>query len=75
MNKLAIKWAILSLVFVTIVFGVSKCTKIPEEKVWLWFDSIQRKFKDSPKELNEYIIKTPERLNQRVQNDVDNAIR
>jgi hypothetical protein len=74
MKKDAIRWAILSIVFTTIVFGISRCTKIPEEKVWVLIDSIQRNHKLSPKELNEYIIKTPELLNQRIKRDVDSAI-
>ena len=74
MKNLTIRWAILSIVFTTIVFGISRCTKIPEEKVWVLIDSIQRNHKLSPKELNEYIIKTPELLNQRIKRDVDSAI-
>ena len=74
MKKEAIRWAVLSIVFTSIVFGISRCTKIPEEKVWVLIDSIQRNHKLSPRELNEYIIKTPELLNQRIRHDVDSAI-
>lgn len=75
MKNLTIRWAILSIVFTTIVFGISRCTKIPEEKVWVLIDSFQRNQKSSPKKLNDYIIHTPELLNQRVKRDVDVAIR
>jgi hypothetical protein len=73
-KNLTIRWAILSIVFTTIVFGISRCTGLSEEKVWVPIDSIQRNHKLSPKELNEYIIKTPELLNQRIKRDVDSAI-
>jgi hypothetical protein len=73
-KNLTIRWAVISLVLTTIVFGISRCTKIPEEKVWVLIDSIQRNHKLSPRELNEYIIKTPELLNQRIRHDVDSAI-
>lgn len=75
MKKDAIRWAILSLVFTFIVFGVSRCTGLPEEKVWRIIDLIQRNTKHSPKELNDYIVHTPELLDQRVKQDVDVAIR
>ena len=42
--------------------------------MWVLIDSIQRNHKISPRELNEYIIKTPELLNQRIRHDVDSAI-
>lgn len=74
MKKEAIRWAVLSIVFTSIVFGISRCTGLSEEKVWILIDQIQRNTKYSPKELNEYIIKTPELLNNRVKYDVDSAI-
>jgi hypothetical protein len=73
-KKEAIRWAVLSIVFTSIVFGISRCTGLSEEKVWILIDQIQRNTKYSPKELNEYIIKTPELLNNRVKYDVDSAI-
>jgi hypothetical protein len=73
-KNLTIRWAVISLVLTTIVFGISRCTGLSEEKVWVLIDSIQRNHKLSPKELNEYIIKTPELLNNRVKYDVDSAI-
>ena len=74
MKNLTIRWAVLPFILAAIVFGISRCTKIPEEKVWVLIDFIQRNHKSSPKELNEYIIKTPELLNQRIGRDVDSAI-
>jgi hypothetical protein len=73
-KKEAIRWAVISLALTTIVFGISRCTGLSEEKVWVLNDQIQRNTKYSPKELNEYIIKTPELLNNRVKYDVDSAI-
>jgi hypothetical protein len=56
MKSLAVKWAILSVLFTSIVFGISKCTNLPEEKVWILIDLIQRNTKQTPKEINEYIM-------------------
>ncbi len=74
MKNLTIRWVVISLVITTIVLGVSRCTGLSEEKIWILIDQIQRNVKYSPKELNEYIIKTPELLNSRVKYDVDSAI-
>jgi hypothetical protein len=73
-KKEAIRWTVISLTLTTIVFCISRCTGLSEEKVWVLNDQIQRNTKYSPKELNEYIIKTPELLNSRVKYDVDSAI-
>jgi hypothetical protein len=72
-KKEAIRWTVISLTLTTIVFCISRCTGLSEEKVWVLNDQIQRNTKYSPKELNEYIIKTSERLNQRIRHDVDSA--
>jgi hypothetical protein len=67
------------LIYVSIVTSgliavLSQCTGIQENSLWDLFDQIQRKF--FPQTIfNELIIKDPEKLNRRIQRDVDHAIR
>jgi hypothetical protein len=67
------------LIFVSIITSgliasLSQCTKISEDSLWDLFDEIQRKF--FPQTIfNELVIKDPEKLNRRVERDVDKAIR
>lgn len=67
------------LIFVSIVTSgliatLSQCTGIQENSLWDLFDQLQRKF--FPQTIfNELIIKDPEKLNRRIQRDVDHAIR
>lgn len=66
------------LIFISIVTSgliatLSQCTGIQENSLWDLFDQIQRKF--FPQTIfNELIIKDPEKLNRRIQRDVDHAI-
>jgi hypothetical protein len=64
--------AIVSILFIGSVTLVSKCTKIPEEKIYDIIDEVQRELPGKP--LNEFIIKDPTFLNRRIIRDVDNAI-
>jgi hypothetical protein len=64
---------IVSIITTGLVASLSQCTKIPEDSLWDLFDEIQRKF--FPQTIfNELIIKDPEKLNRRIQRDVDHAI-
>lgn len=70
-------WVKISLIIEAIIEFISRIFKIPKENLWPLVDEIQREFlkrgwiEDT---LNEYIIKTPELLDQRVERDVDKAI-
>ena len=70
-------WAKISLIIEAIIEFVSRVFRIPKEKLWPLVDEIQREFLKRgwiDDTLNEYIIKTPELLDQRVIRDVDKAI-
>jgi hypothetical protein len=72
-NKI-IRFAIIGITLTTIVASVSKCTGIDEKHLYDLIDEIQRKYFPNT-ELNEYIIKDPKLLDNRVKRDVDKAIR
>lgn len=70
-------WAKISLIIEAIIEFISRVFKIPKEKLWPLVDEIQRELLKRgwiDDTLNEYIIKTPELLDQRVERDVDRAI-
>jgi hypothetical protein len=70
-------WVKISLIIEAIIEFVSRVFRIPKEKLWPLVDEIQREFLKRgwiDDTLNEYIIKTPELLDQRVERDVDKAI-
>jgi hypothetical protein len=70
-------WAKISLIIEAIIEFISRVFKIPKDKLWPLIDEIQREFLKRgwiDDTLNEYIIKTPELLDQRVERDVDKAI-
>ena len=71
-NKI-IKFAIIGITLTTIVASVSKCSGIDEKHLYDLIDEIQRKYFPNT-ELNEYIIKDPKLLDNRVKRDVDKAI-
>jgi hypothetical protein len=72
-SKSIFQYAIIGIVFTSIVTGVSRCTKIPEEQLYDIVDEVQRKLPGKP--LNDYIITDPVLLDRRVKRDVDKAIR
>lgn len=62
-----------SIITTGLISSLSQCTKISEDSLWDLFDEIQRKF--FPQTIfNELITKDPEKLNRRIQRDVDHAI-
>jgi hypothetical protein len=70
-------WAKISLIIEAIIEFISRVFKIPKNKLWPLVDEIQRELYKRgwiDNTLNEYIIKTPELLDQRVKRDVDKAI-
>jgi hypothetical protein len=70
-------WAKIALIIEAIIEFISRVFKIPKDKLWPLVDEIQRELYKRgwiDDTLNEYIIKTPELLDQRVERDVDKAI-
>lgn len=68
------KIIIVSLVLTSIIVSLSQCTGLDENKLWDLLDEIQREF--FPKTIiNEIIIKDPNKIDRRVERDVDKAIR
>jgi hypothetical protein len=73
LKQKTIRFAIIGITLTTIVASLSKCIGIDEKSWYDLIDEIQRKyFPDT--ELNEYIIKDPKLLDNRVKRDVDKAI-
>jgi len=68
------RYAVIGVVFTSIVAGVSQCTHIPEENIYDFVDEVQRKYFPQT-DLNDIIINTPQLLERRVHRDVDKAIR
>jgi hypothetical protein len=76
-RKTIFDWAKISLIIEAIIEFISRVFKIPKNKLWPLVDEIQRELLKRgwiDNTLNEYIIKTPELLDQRVKRDVDKAI-
>jgi hypothetical protein len=74
MKNKTIRFAIIGVVLTTLVASLAKCTGIGEKHWYDLIDEIQRKYFPNT-ELNEYIIKDPKLLDNRVKRDVDKAIR
>jgi hypothetical protein len=74
MKNKTIRFAIIGITLTTLVASLVKCTGIGEKNWYDLIDEIQRKYFPNT-ELNEYIIKDPKLLDNRVKRDVDKAIR
>jgi hypothetical protein len=77
-KKTILTWAKISIILESLVSILSKFLKIDKKKLWDIIDEIQRwLYKKGwiDNTVNEYIIKTPELLDQRVVRDVDKAIK
>jgi hypothetical protein len=74
MKNKTIRFAVIGVVLTTLVGSLVKCTWIGEKHWYDLIDEIQRKYFPNT-ELNEYIIKDPKLLDNRVKRDVDKAIR
>lgn len=77
-EKTIIEWAKISLVLESIVEFLHKWLKIDKKNLWALIDELQRFFYKKgwiDETLNDYVINTPELLNQRIIRDVDKAIK
>jgi hypothetical protein len=73
LKQKTIRFAIIGITLTTIVASLSKCTGIDEKHLYDLIDELQRKYFPNT-ELNEYIIKDPKLLDNRIGRDVDKAI-
>ena len=67
------QYAIIGVVLSTIIATLSQCTGISQNNIWDLLDEIQRKYFPQTI-LNDFVLKDPEKLNRRIQRDVDRAI-
>jgi hypothetical protein len=67
------QYAIIGIVLSSIIAALSQCTKIHENNFWDLLNEVQRRYFPQTI-LNEFILKDPEKLNRRIQRDVDKAI-
>lgn len=68
------KYAIVGVVLSSTIAFLSQCTHVKETTLWDLLDEIQRKY--FPQTIiNDFIIKDPEKLQRRIERDVDRAIR
>ena len=58
------RYAIIGVIFTSVVTGISQCTHIPEEQIYDIVDQIQRKIPGKP--LNDWIITDPILLDRRI---------
>jgi uncharacterized membrane protein YukC len=76
-KKTIFDWVKISILLETLIEFISKVLKIDKKKLWDIVDEIQREFLKRgwiDDTINDYVINTPELLDQRVVKDVDNAI-
>ena len=76
-KKGIIEWAKISVVLEGIIEILSSVLKIDKKKLWDLVDEIQRELLKRgliDDIVNDYVINTPELLDQRVERDVDKAI-
>jgi len=64
---------IVSIVISSIIAALSQCTGIHENNLWDILDEVQRKYFPQTT-INKVIIQDPEKLNRRIQRDVNKAI-
>lgn len=77
-RRTALEWAKIAMVLESLVEFLSKWSKIDKKKLWELVDEIQRELLKRgwiDDTINDYVINTPELLDQRVVRDVDNAIK
>lgn len=77
-KKSVIKWTSYSIILISVVLFLHKCTGISEKNIWNLIDQIQRELVKKGNKpsttINEQIIKNPELLKRRIKGDVDSAI-
>jgi hypothetical protein len=67
------QYAIIGIVLSSIIAALSQCSGIKQNSIWDLFDEVQRRYFPQTI-LNEFILKDPEKLNRRINRDVDAAI-
>jgi hypothetical protein len=73
MNNKIIRFVKIGIILTSIVAVLTNCTGVGEKFWYDLIDEIQRKYFPNT-ELNEYIIKDPKLLDNRIKRDVDKAI-
>lgn len=77
-RKFIIRWTSFSVILISLIAILHKCTGISEKNIWNVIDQIQRELSKKgvkiPKEIDIKIINTPELLEKRIKSDVDAAI-
>lgn len=76
-KKGIIEWAKISIILEGIIEILSSKLKIDKNKLWRLVDEIQKELLKRgliDDTVNDYVINTPELLNQRVESEVDKAI-
>lgn len=71
-------YAFIGVVLFSLVAFLSSALKLNEKNIWLLIDTIQRELRKRgiiDDTINDYIIRSPELLDNRIKNDVDIAIR
>lgn len=77
-RKTPLEWVKISIILESLVEFLSRWLKIDKKKLWDLVDEIQRELLKRgwiDDTVNDYVINTPELLDQRVERDVDNAIK
>jgi hypothetical protein len=67
------QYAIIGIVLSSIIAALSQCSGIKQDSIWDLLDEVQRRYFPQTI-LNEFILKDPEKLNRRINRDVDAAI-
>ena len=67
------QYAIIGIILSSIIAALSQCTGIKQDGIWDLLDEVQRRYFPQTI-LNEFILKDPEKLDRRIERDVDAAI-
>ena len=67
------QYAIIGIVLSSVIGLLSQCTGIKQDSIWDLLDEVQRRYFPQTI-LNEFILKDPEKLDRRINRDVDAAI-
>jgi len=67
------QYAIIGIVLSSVIALLSQCTGIKQNSIWDLLDEVQRRYFPQTI-LNDFVIKDPEKLDRRINRDVDAAI-
>ena len=67
------QYAIIGIVLSSMIAVLSQCSGIKQDSIWDLLDEVQRRYFPQTI-LNEFILKDPEKLDRRIERDVDAAI-